>query len=293
MFTTATEGEDHQSWTISSPVSWESHPMHVWVPQDWREKTYCYKTTLLTIEPTSAQTTAGPLSECHLLPVQRRVLQTKAWPCHGLSRISHCGQPLHGRSGRQQHELLQRNSPEPLVWMWMATCIKDPWIASLHKKINSVNSKIKFTRENVKNNSLAFLDCAAHIEEDSLHIGEHRKPTHTKQYLLFDSHHRWGNMLGIMRSLQHWADSAPRSAQGQEKDGDILTGPLRTAARSRNNTAGGEEKSKYNTTIIPYVSGVSEKLNKRWIPVVFKPNETLRQKLSTCKTAHPNTRKSI
>ena len=36
--------------------------------------------------------------EHHTLQIQRCVLPTEAWLCHGLSSVSHCGQPLHGGS---------------------------------------------------------------------------------------------------------------------------------------------------------------------------------------------------
>lgn len=45
-------------------------------------------------------------------------------------------------------------------------------------------------REDIRNNSLPFLDRDEHNEKDSsLYTGAYRKPTHTDHYLLFDSHH--------------------------------------------------------------------------------------------------------
>ncbi|TWW73056.1 Vasoactive intestinal polypeptide receptor 2 [Takifugu flavidus] len=59
------------------------------------------------------------------------------------------------------------------------------------------NEHVKFTREDVKGNSLAFLDCAVKITEDrNLTIEVYRKPTHTDQYLQFDSHHPLEHKLG-------------------------------------------------------------------------------------------------
>lgn len=61
--------------------------------------------------------------------------------------------------------------------------------------IKSVDSKIKFTSEDVKDNSLPFLECEVHIEEGrSPSVGVYRKPM--DQYLLFDSHHPLENKRG-------------------------------------------------------------------------------------------------
>ena len=68
--------------------------------------------------------------------------------------------------------------------------------------INVVDSNIQFRREDVRGDSLPLLGCAVHTEEDiSLSIELYRKPTHTDQYLPFDSHHPLEHMLGVIRTL--------------------------------------------------------------------------------------------
>ena len=58
------------------------------------------------------------------------------------------------------------------------------------KLFGQLSLKGKFTREDVEDHKLPFLDCAVYIEEaGSLNTEVYRKPTHTDQYLLFDSHH--------------------------------------------------------------------------------------------------------
>jgi len=75
--------------------------------------------------------------------------------------------------------------------------VHDTWVKiqtqeveAFTEHINLVDSNIKFTREDAKDQKLPFLDCVVHIEEDgSLNTEVYRKPTHTDHYLLFVSHH--------------------------------------------------------------------------------------------------------
>ena len=55
-----------------------------------------------------------------------------------------------------------------------------------------------------------------------------RKPTHTHQYLVFDSHYPLQHWQRVMRNLPHWADNVPTSAQAQEKEHNHLKDPLKT-----------------------------------------------------------------
>ncbi|XP_071344169.1 uncharacterized protein [Trachinotus anak] len=189
--------------------------------------------------------------------------------------------------------------------------VDDTWVKIKTKEkqaftehINSVDQNIKFTREDVMDNSLPFLDCDVHMKKDrSLHIGVYRKPTHTDQYLLFDSHHPLEHKLGVIRTLQHRADNVPTSSQAQRVEHKHLRGAftscgypnwtfVKTASASRKKSSKMVEKekpNKRNNIIIPYVSGVSEKLrrifNKHRIPVYFK-HKHLRGALTTC--GYPN-----
>ncbi len=97
--------------------------------------------------------------------------------------------------------------------------IKTQEVQAFTEHINSVDKNIKFTREDVEDNGLPFLDCDVHIGEDgSLHIGVYRKATHTDQYLFFDSHHPLEHKPGVLRTLQHRSDNLPTSTQAQEKE---------------------------------------------------------------------------
>lgn len=68
--------------------------------------------------------------------------------------------------------------------------IKSQEIEAFTEHINSVDKKIKFTREDTKENKLPFLHCAVRIEDHGeLNTEDHRKPMHTDQEQLFESHH--------------------------------------------------------------------------------------------------------
>ncbi len=74
--------------------------------------------------------------------------------------------------------------------------------------INNVDSNIKLTEEFCKDNKLAFVDCLVEREVNgSFSTSVYHKPTHTDQYLLFDSCHPLEHKLGVIRTLEYRADS--------------------------------------------------------------------------------------
>ena len=73
--------------------------------------------------------------------------------------------------------------------------------------INSVDPAIKFTVEdNKEDGSIPFLDTIVKPEENgSLCITVYRKPTHTDQYLQWDSHHKLSGKFSVINTLSHRA----------------------------------------------------------------------------------------
>ena len=73
--------------------------------------------------------------------------------------------------------------------------------------INSVDPAIKFTVEdNKEDGSIPFLDIIVKSEADgSLSITVYRKPTHTNQYLQWDSHHNLSAKFSVISTLSHKA----------------------------------------------------------------------------------------
>ena len=73
--------------------------------------------------------------------------------------------------------------------------------------INSVDPAIKFTVEdNKEDGSIPFLDTIVKPEVNgSLSITVYRKPTHTDQYLQWDSHHNLSAKFIVINTLSHKA----------------------------------------------------------------------------------------
>ena len=68
--------------------------------------------------------------------------------------------------------------------------------------LNNHQPSIRFTMETEKDNKLAFLDTAVLREPDGrLTTSVYRKPTHTDQYLAYDSHHPQSVKRGIVKCL--------------------------------------------------------------------------------------------
>ena len=88
--------------------------------------------------------------------------------------------------------------------------------------INSVDPAIKFTVEdNKEDGSIPFLDTIVKPEADgTLSTTVYRKPTHTDQYLQWDSHHHLSAKFSVIHTLSYRAKtvcSKPELLQ-QEKD---------------------------------------------------------------------------
>ena len=73
--------------------------------------------------------------------------------------------------------------------------------------INSVDPAIKFTVEdNKEDGSIPFLDTIVKpVANGNLSITVFRKPTHTDQYLQWDSHHNLSTKFSVINSLSHRA----------------------------------------------------------------------------------------
>ena len=88
--------------------------------------------------------------------------------------------------------------------------------------INNVDPAIKFTVEdNKEDGSIPFLDTIIKPEVDgSLSITVYRKPTHTDQYLQWDSQHNLSAKFSVINTLSHRAQTVCSNSEllKQEKE---------------------------------------------------------------------------
>ncbi|KAI8498076.1 hypothetical protein Bbelb_240200 [Branchiostoma belcheri] len=126
----------------------------------------------------------------------------------------------------------------------------------------------------------------------NLHFEVYRKPTHTDQYLAFDSHHPLKHKLAVIKTLSHRTDNIITSDQAKTYEHRHLRGALakcgyqnltfnkalkpsdQSKSKKTRKCKPLTNKNKANITI-SYVQGVSEKL--RWIFQNFNMGTNLTQ----------------
>ena len=75
-------------------------------------------------------------------------------------------------------------------------------VSEFTEHIHNMDSNIKFTTEEPENNTVAFLDTKETAKNDrSTKIHVYRKPTHTDQYLNWDSSHPLEHKRSMIRTL--------------------------------------------------------------------------------------------
>ncbi|XP_072043295.1 uncharacterized protein [Amphiura filiformis] len=93
---------------------------------------------------------------------------------------------------------------KPRVWKRYVEVIKKGKAENLTTHLNQVDptNKIKFTYEEESDNSIPFLDTLITKKDGgSFKLCIYRQPTHTDQYLQFQSPHPLHHKLGIVRTL--------------------------------------------------------------------------------------------
>lgn len=174
-------------------------------------------------------------------------------------------------------------------------------LEQFHNHLNRRNDSIKFTMETEKEHKLPFLDVM--VIKDSLNntltTSVYRKDTHTNRYLHYNSHHHPRIKTGIISCLKHRAkticsDSLVQQELNHLKDVFITNGyPPRviqnTMTKQKSTmTTPPSDDPKPATLYLPYIKGVSEKIEKQVRPLnirtVFRTSTTLGRHLTTVKS---------
>ena len=120
----------------------------------------------------------------------------------------------------------------------------DSLVEELTTHINSIDPAIQFTRElETEGHSLAMLDTVTTRDDNGkLSFTVYRKPTHTDQYLQFDSNQPLQHKLGVIRTLHHRCQAICSSEEAKLAELDHLKKVL---------TVSGYTKSAWQTATTP------------------------------------------
>ncbi|CAH3133456.1 unnamed protein product [Pocillopora meandrina] len=152
----------------------------------------------------------------------------------------------------------------------------------LHLKNQQLS--IRFTMETEKDNKLAFLDTAILREPDGrLTISVYRKPTHTDQYLAYNSHHPQSVKRGVVKCLYERAIRLVKKPSVISEEKKHLSSVLKLTKTGKPNNSAEPANEFKATAVLPYVKGLSEQLRRslqqQGVRAVFKSETTLRSQL--------------
>ena len=187
---------------------------------------------------------------------------------------------------------------------------KAEYSQDLLQHINSQDPHIQFTVEPTQQGSLPFLDTLVTIQPDNtLSTSVYRKPTHTDQYLHWDSNHNIMAKHSVYNTLAHRAKTVSSTQDSLDKELSHIKTALHhcqfpkwalnqwehkfkhpnhtsnTNTNTNNNSNNNQDNSnKFRTTIVvPYIPNTADKFNRLCkgsnIQVHFKGTNTLRTTL--------------
>ena len=204
-----------------------------------------------------------------------------------------------------EEQAIPTSSYKPTIWKRYVddtfTILDRGNVDDFLQHLNNQQPSIRFTMETENNNKLAFLDTAVSREPDGrLTTSVYRKPTHTDQYLAYDSHHPQSVKRGIVKCLYERAKrlvTKPSVISEKKKHlSSVLVSngypfsflqKLTKTGRPNDSTKPATEFKA--TAVLPYVKGVSEQLRRslqqQGVRAVFKSETTLRSHLVLPKDA--------
>ena len=105
-----------------------------------------------------------------------------------------------------EEQAIESAASKPKIWKRYVddafTILDRDRVDSFLQYLNSQQPTIRFTMETENDNKIAFFDTSVSREPDGgLTTSVYRKPTHTDQYLAYDSHHPQSVKRGIVKCL--------------------------------------------------------------------------------------------
>ena len=173
--------------------------------------------------------------------------------------------------------------------------------------INNLDPNIKFTVEPEQDGKLPFLDTCIHVNDDgSTRVTIYRKPTHTDQYLNFESNHHLQHKRSVVRTLTDRVEKLVTTEEDKVHELNHVKTALRAngytswimKAPKPNKKPSKDRSGEPSPTIsipLPYVKGVSEKLanifREHGVSSYHKPVNTIRSLLVHPKDKTPDSDK--
>ena len=167
-------------------------------------------------------------------------------------------------------------APHPAKWWYRYVddshvCITCEHLTEFHSHLNSINEHIKFTVEEEKDGSIAFLDTMTTRNPDgTVKTSVYRKATHTDKYLQFNSQHPSQHKRSVARTLLDRAKNIPSTDADKLSEVQHVVDALKingytdqfirncqstTVSTNQSQTSGG-------FVTLPYLQGISEKNRK-------------------------------
>ena len=218
-------------------------------------------------------------------------------------------------------ELALQSAPSrPRLWKRYVddTCciMKEDEVEPLFNHLNNVRPTIKFTMELERDGSLPFLDTKlTRREGGALDVTVFRKSTHMDRYLHFSSNHPASAKRAAVRSLFDRARNVTLRKEKLQKEEEHTTTfkqngypisfiraisssiqepstpPEEESDEEPDDEGSQEDERKPPLAVIPYLSGVSERIRKACekfdLRVVFKSGPTIRSLLTKVKDPSP------
>ena len=177
-------------------------------------------------------------------------------------------------------------------------------IEEFTKHINSIDPNIKFTIDPEKDNKIPFLDTEVILNDDATTDTKvYRKPTHTDQYLNWQSNHHLDHKRSVVRTLFERADTIPSTEEFKKEEKAHVKEALAANGyqpwmfkipqkrEKTRNTTDRTANTRLTPIALPYVKGLSENLQRLFrnhdIPTYHKPFNTLKNVLVKPKDITP------